>query len=191
VNNVFSTIASAVGSIAPTLATMLGGPLAGTAVTALETALGLAPGAGAAGITDVLKNGKLTADQLAAVRAADQKHAEIIGQQGLDLAKLNAAHQEAFAADEVQDRISARDRQVAVRDWTTPVLAWLVMGGSIALAAAVVTGNVTKDQTLSLQVGVVIGYVFNEAKAVLSFYFGSSRGSDEKSRDLAEIAKSS
>ena len=32
---------TAIGSIAPALATMLGGPLAGTAVTALEGALGL------------------------------------------------------------------------------------------------------------------------------------------------------
>ena len=190
-NNIFSTLASAVSSIAPTLATMLGGPLAGAAVSALEGALGLAPGAGADAVADVLKNGKLTADQIVAVQAANQRHTEIIGQQGLDLAKLNAAHSEAFAADDVADRVSARARQVSLRDWTTPVLAWLVMTGSIALAAAVVTGNVTKDPTLAVQVGVVIGYVFNEAKAVLSFYFGSSRGSDEKSRDLAEIAKSS
>ena len=45
---------AALGSIAPTLATMLGGPLAGTAVTALEGALGLAPGAGTDEVTKVV-----------------------------------------------------------------------------------------------------------------------------------------
>ena len=131
----------------------------------------------------------MTPEIIAAVRAADQKHQEIIGQQGLDLAKLNAAHAEAFAATEAADRDSARKREMSVRDWTPAALAWIVMIGSIALAAAVVTGYVTKDPSLATQVGIVIGYVFNEAKAILAYYFGSSRGSDEKSATIAEIAK--
>src|SRR6185295_15133686 len=68
---------TAISSIAPTLATMLGGPLAGTAVTALESALGLAPGSGADGVTAAVATG-MTPETIAAVRAADQKHLEII-----------------------------------------------------------------------------------------------------------------
>ena len=89
-------LATAIGSFAPTLATMLGGPLAGTAVTALESAFGLAPGAGADAITQVVQGGGMTPDIIAKVREADQKHAEVMGQQGIDLAKLNADHAEAF-----------------------------------------------------------------------------------------------
>lgn len=189
-NNVFSTLASALGSIAPTLATMLGGPLAGTAVGALVNAFGLPATATVTDITKVVQTGAMTPEIIARVREADQQHAEKLKQMEIDVLALNQKHAEAFAADEVADRSSARAREVAVRDWTPAALAWLVIIGSIALAAMVVTGNVTKDPTLAVQVGVVIGYVFNEAKAVLGYYFGSSRGSDEKSRDLADIAKS-
>lgn len=189
-NNIFSSLANALGTIAPTLATMLGGPLAGTAVGALVNAFGLPSTATAADITKVVQTGGMSPEIIAKIRQADQEHAERLEQMKLDVLKLNAAHAEAFAADEVADRASARAREVSVRDWTPAALAWLVIIGSIALAAMVVTGNVTKDPTLAVQVGVVIGYVFNEAKAVLGYYFGSSRGSDEKSRDLADIAKS-
>ena len=72
------------------------------------------------------------------------------------------------------DRASARDREVKVGGLTTPALAWLVVGASMALGAAVVTGNTTKDPALAGTVGLVMGYVFSEAKAVLSYYFGNS-----------------
>jgi len=38
-NSTLTTIAKAISSYAPTLATMLGGPLAGMAVSALESAM--------------------------------------------------------------------------------------------------------------------------------------------------------
>src|SRR5437867_3929845 len=164
---------SALSSIAPTLATMLGGPLAGAAVTALEGAFGLHPGAGQDAITKVMQTGAMTPEIMASVRAVDQKHAEIIAQQGIDLTKINADHDAAMATVDAGDRDSARKREIAVRGWTTPMLAWLVVSASIGLGAAVVTGNVTKDPALAGQVGMVIGYIMNEAKTVLSYYFGS------------------
>ena len=83
---------SLVSTIAPTLATMLGGPLAGTAVTALEGAFGLQAGAGPEAITQAVQSGAMTPEVVAAMRAADQKHAEAMAQQGIDLEKLNLAH---------------------------------------------------------------------------------------------------
>ena len=58
---------SAITTIAPTLAGMLGGPLAGTAVVALEGALGLSQGAGTDAVTNVLQSGAVSPDQIAAV----------------------------------------------------------------------------------------------------------------------------
>ena len=65
--------------------------LPGVAVTALETAFGLKPGAGADSVTQVLQSGAMTPEIAANVRAADQHHAEVMAQQGIDLAELNAA----------------------------------------------------------------------------------------------------
>ena len=63
---------SALTSFAPALATMLGGPLAGAAVQALESALVLAQGAGIDGITTAMSAG-MTPESVASVRSADQR----------------------------------------------------------------------------------------------------------------------
>ncbi len=62
--------AGIVGSIAPTVATMLGGPIAGAAVTAIGSALGLGDTATAKYITKVVASGQVSTEQLAAVRKA-------------------------------------------------------------------------------------------------------------------------
>lgn len=185
-NDTFKKLAGVVGSIAPTLATMLGGPLAGAAVGALASAFGLGANAGPDDITQVVQAGGMTPEIIAQVRARDQEHAEKIQQMGIDLAKLNADHEASMAQTDAADRDSARKREIAVRGATTPALAWLVVTASVALGAAVVTGYVTKDPQQGTLVGTVIGYVFSEAKQVLAYYFGSSVGSDRKTELLAQ-----
>jgi hypothetical protein len=189
-NDTFKSLATMLGTVAPTLATMLGGPLAGTAVAALEGAFGLQPGGGSDAITKVVQGGGMTPDALAAVRAADQKHAEVLAQQGIDLAKLNADHEAAMAQSDAGDRDSARKREIAVRGTTTPALAWLVVAASVALGAAVVLGAVTKDPAQATLVGTVIGYVFSEAKQVLAYYFGTTADSGRKTELLAQSTPS-
>lgn len=179
---------TAIGSIAPMLATMLGGPLAGTAVTALESALGLAPGAGADGVTAAVSAG-LTPEQIAAVRAADQTHAERLKQMDIDVEKMNRDFTAAMVHEDTADRASARDREIKVGGYTVPALAWLIIGGSLALTAAVVTGNVTKDPSLATIVGTALGSMWSEAKQVLAYYFGSSAGSQAKDATIANQAK--
>lgn len=179
---------TAIGSIAPMLATMLGGPLAGTAVTALESALGLTPGAGPDGVTAAVAAG-MTPDQISAVRKADQEHAERLKQMDIDVVKMNDDFTSAMVVADNADRGSARDREVKVGGWTTPVLAWVVVGSSLLLALLVVSGVMPKDPALSATAGVVLGYVFGEAKSVLAYYFGSSAGSQAKDATIASQAK--
>src|SRR6267154_2046678 len=150
----FKQLATSIGSFAPTLATMLGGPLAGTAVSALEQALGLKQGAGPEAITQVVQAGALTPDQVVAIRAADQKHAEVIGQQGIDLAKLNADHEEAFEKISAADRASARQREIATKDMTPKILAYLIIGFTFALEGALIFHGAPKDID-----GVILGRV--------------------------------
>ncbi len=179
---------TAIAGIAPTLATMLGGPLAGTAVTALENAFGLTPGAGADAVTQVVQAG-MTPDAIAAVRKADQEHAEKMRQLDIDVEQLNAAHEAAIATIDAGDRDSARKREIAVGGYTVPALAWLIVSASLCLVVATVTGNITRDPQLAGQVGIVTGYLLNEAKTVLAYFFGSSASSARKDATIARQAE--
>lgn len=188
-------IKTALASIAPTLATMLGGPLAGTAVTALEGALGLKPGAGQDGITQVLQSGALTPDQVAAVRAADQKHAEIMGQQGIDIAKLNADQEAALVADAVDNTKDARKNN-ADRDavWVIAaviLLTFAVMMGAVLwgcwtlLQGGIIIKDVSVVAAISGLVGSIVGYLAANALTVVQFIYGGSMGSEKKTDALA------
>lgn len=180
---------TAISSIAPTLATMLGGPLAGTAVTALESALGLTPGAGADGVTAAVAAG-MTPEQISAIRAADQTHAERLKQMDIDVLKLNDDFVASMVTADNTDRASARDREIKVGGWTTPVLAWCIVGAALLTGICVVCGVMPKDPVLATSAGVALGYLFAEAKTVTSYYFGSSSGSQAKDATIQAQAKS-
>jgi hypothetical protein len=187
--SVFSTIAKAIGSIAPTLATMLGGPLAGTAVTALESALGLAPGAGPDGITAAVQG--MTPEQIAAVRAADQKHAEIMSQQQIDLAKINADHDTAFAKVDADDRASARAREVSIKDHVPAILAYGITLGFFGVLGYVMHVGIKQIGTGQggEAVLLMLGSLGTAWTGIVAYYFGSSAGSQKNQDAIAQIAK--
>lgn len=180
-------LAKAVGSFAPTLATMLGGPLAGTAVTALEAAFGLQPGAGADAITAVAQTGAMTPEIIAAVRAADEKHAEIMAQQKIDLVKLNADHEEAFDKSDAGDRADARALQKTAHSPWPGILSALTTVALIgAIAAHFAHIQMPQDPVFAQLVGTLqAGWI-----ACLTYWVGSTRQSANNQNALAEIAKS-
>ena len=186
---------SALASIAPTLATMMGGPLLGTAVTALESAFNLSPGSGVDAITKVVQTGGMTPDIIAAVRAADQKHAEIMGQQGIDLAKMNLDFEAAQTKVVIEDRMDARKSNAGrkeVWDIAQVILAtFAVMMGVVLYGCwTILQGGITiKDVSvvaaISGLVGSVVGYVAANAQTVVNFIYGGSLGSEKKTDALA------
>ena len=176
-----------IASIAPTLATMLGGPLAGTAVTALEGAFGLAPGSGQDAITKVVQTGNMTPDIIAAVRAADQKHAELMKQMDIDLAKLNLSHEELLAQTDAGDRDSARKREIAVKDHTPERLAYIMIGGFFAISLAQLISIMGWPDVVSkipnqgwLIIGNISGYLAAESKQAAAYFLGSTAQSHAK-----------
>jgi len=148
--------------IAPGIATALGGPLAGLAVTAISKALGVDE----KDVQTTIESGKLTADQLASIKQAEIQLQTQAQQLGLDFAKL--------ATD---DRKSARDMEVATKSFVPAILSFLVIGGFGVITALKVLGySIVQDPTIqdlltTLRDGVIL---------VLSFYFGSSSGSQAK-----------
>lgn len=186
---------TALTSIAPTLATMLGGPLAGTAVTALETALGLTSGAGVDGITNVLQAGQMTPETLAAVRATDQKHADIVAQQGIDLRKINADHEQAMSQMSVADVADARKNNsgrdavwwiaVAILGTFAVIMATVLYGCWTLLQGGITIKDVSVVAAVSGLVGSIVGYVAANAQTVVNFIYGGSLGSEKKTDALA------
>lgn len=173
-----------VKALAPTIATAVGGPLAGGAVMALEKVFDITPAPNAS--NDDRQNAiaaaisGATPEQLAAMRKADQDYAVAMAQAGFK-------DTETLASLSVEDRVSARNMQVSTRSLMPPILGSVIIVASVAAAAAILAGKVGYQSTTeATMVGTVMGYLFSEAKAVLSFYFGSSQGSAEKTQLLAK-----
>lgn len=180
----WSDALNVVEKLAPTIASVVGGPLAGGAITALESVFGLTPNASqsqdsrqdaiAAAISGA------TPEQLAAMRKADQDYSARMAEAGFK-------DVETLASLSVQDRVSARDMQTSTRSIMPAVMGSAIILGSLAAAAAILSGRVSyANTTEATMVGTVIGYIFSEAKAVLSFYFGSTRDTEQANELLAK-----
>jgi len=155
--------------IAPGIATALGGPLAGLAVTAISKALGIDEKE----VQSTIESGKLSAEQLTSLKQAEielQKQAQSLG---LDFEKL--------ATD---DRKSARELQVATKSWIPGTLAIGVTLGFFGILIGLMTDHVTKSDALLLMLG-SLGTAWT---AIVSFYFGSSANSEKQSEMLHKSA---
>lgn len=152
--------------VAPTIATALGGPLAGLAVEAVSKAIGVSPDE----TQKLLDNGKLSADQIAQVKLAEvdlQKQAQSLG---LDFEKL--------ATD---DRKSARDMESVTKSWVPGVLAFVITGGFFGILLSLMYGAVAKTD----EIMIMLGSLGTAWTGVVGFYFGSSQSSQQKNVLLA------
>jgi len=149
-------------TIAPTVATALGGPLAGMAVAAVSKALGCDPEE----VQGIIGSGKLTAEQVASIQLAELELKKQAQSMNLDFAKLT-----------VEDRKSARDMQIATKSMLVPSLAILIVSAFIGVVIATLGGFAVVDSVLA---GTLIGYISAKAEQVVNFYFGSSAGSQRK-----------
>ena len=150
-----------IGSIAPTIASCLGGPLAGLAVEAVSKAIGVDPNQ----VQDTINSGKLTADQIASIQAAEVQLKLKAQEMGLNFEELA-----------VQDRKSAREMQTTTKSWIPPLLAILVTLGFFGILAGMMTGKVTSSEALMIMLG-SLGTVWT---GIIAFYFGSSASSQNK-----------
>ena len=148
--------------VAPTIATALGGPLAGLAVEAVSKALGVSGDEA----KSMLDEGKMSANQIAQVKVAEielQKQAQALG--------LN------FEQLAVADRSSAREMQVATKSLLVPTLAIIIVVSFIGVVVGTMMGL---SHIESAMAGTLVGYLSAKAEQVVAFYFGSSAGSQRK-----------
>lgn len=170
-----------VKTLAPTIATALGGPLAGGAVAALESVFGISP-APQSTIDD--RQDQLaqaisgaTPEQLAAVRKADQDYS---------LAMANAGFKdvETLAALAVQDRSNARAMQISTKSIVAPSLAVFVTVGFFTILGFMMFTELPKAAHDALML--LLGSLSTAWAAIIAYYFGSSAGSDRKTELMAK-----
>ena len=154
--------------LAPTVASCLGSPVAGMAVGALETAMGISGD----DIQKTIETNKLTADQVAAIQQAEIAIKAKAQELGLDFAKLTN-----------DDRASARDMQKNVKSWVPPFLALSVTIGFFGILIALMSGKIEQ----AAEVDIMLGSLGTAWISIIAFYFGSSAGSQAK--DAAIQAK--
>ena len=147
--------------IAPTIATALGGPLAGLAVDAVSKAIGVDP----KDVTKTISEGKLTADQIAQIKTAELAMAARAQEMGLDFEKIA-----------VDDRKSARQMQSTTQSWIPGLMAISVTIGFFGILVGLMTEHFKTSDALMLMLG-SLGTAWT---GIIAFYFGSSAGSQRK-----------
>jgi len=147
--------------IAPTIATVLGGPLAGLAVEAVSKAIGIDP----KDVQATISEGKLSADQIMLLKQAEIQMAARAKEMGLDFAKLSN-----------EDRKSARDMQVATKSYLPPTLAIGVTVGFFGILGGLMYGQIEHAP----QIDIMLGSLGTAWTGIIAFYFGSSAGSQAK-----------
>ena len=154
--------------IAPTIATALGGPLAGMAVSAISKAIGVDEEK----VGDLISSNKLSAEQIAQVKLAEielQKQAQELG---LNFEKL-----------EVEDRKSARDMQSATRSMMPPLLAGAVTVGFFSIMVMMFFNKIDANNPAILM---MLGSLGTAWTGIIAYYFGSSAGSQAKTDLLSK-----
>ena len=152
--------------IAPTIATCLGGPLAGLAVTALSKLFGVAPDQ----VQSMINDNKLSADQIAAVQQEEIKFKEQTQALGLNFEQLA-----------VEDRKSARDMQTVTGSIIPPMLSILVTLGFFGILVYLM---VRPADTANTPLMIMLGSLGTAWTGIIAFYFGSSAGSRAKDQML-------
>ena len=164
------TLISLLKNVAPVLATAVAGPAGGAAVSWIASKLGI-PDDTVEGITEALTgNPEMT-----------MKLKEL----DLEYAKLDA-----------QDRDSARQAYsaVATSQYATKLdkaVVPLLALGTVALAFLFIGILIFIDVAADQQQMIIfaLGFITSSAGQVLSFYFGSSQGSKDKTKELEGLMK--
>ena len=164
---------SLLGSIAPTFATALGGPMAGMAVKALSGALLGHEDATEADIGLAMANA--SPSDILKVKEADNAFKLEMGRIGVDLEQIAA-----------NDRSDARAMNTATKDNAPKLLATVIVIGFFATLYTI--AFVTIPDSAIQPVSILLGALTAMLTQVGNYYFGSSAGSKAKT-DLMGKAK--
>jgi hypothetical protein len=159
------------GQVAPTLATAMGGPLAGLAVKTLSNVLLGNEEGDEAAVAKAMQNA--TPDQLADIKKIDADFKVRMQELEIDLERISAG-----------DRDSARKREMTVGDHTPKILAGAITLGFFGILFWMFVYGVPKNGNEALLL--MLGALQTAFTGVIAYYFGSSAGSKAKNELLAK-----
>jgi hypothetical protein len=162
------------GQLAPSIATALGGPLAGVAVKTLSSALFGNEDGTEEQISAAMA--VATPDQLAAIKKIDADFKVQMKSLDIDLERISAG-----------DRDSARQMQRETKDWVPKVLAIVITLGFFGILIWMLLKGMPQTGTEALLM--MLGALGTAWTGVVNFYYGSSAGSKAKNDLLASKDK--
>lgn len=160
-------------AIAPTVASAALGPTGGAVISAIGSIIGV-DNPTKESIANLFKDGQLTAEHLAAIRELELKYQAEERERGFRYAEL-----------EFKERDSARQMQIATHSATPAVLTWLIVTLTLVAEAALLFNQVPHGADPVI-IGRILGTMDSALVMVLSFWFGSSSGSQQKTTLLAQ-----
>jgi hypothetical protein len=141
----------------------------------------------------VEKNVEASADEIIqAVASARPEQIEALKQQEADFAlkmqQLGFQHEEELETIAASDRTNARAREIALRDRIPAILAVAVTCGFFGLLFSLLRWAPPKQNEALLNI--TLGSLGTAWVAIISYYFGSSAGSERKNEIIAKISGS-
>jgi len=162
------------GQVAPTIATALGGPLAGVAVKTLSNVLFGHEDGTEEQVSAAMANA--TPEQLAAIKKIDADFKVQMKSLDIDLERIASG-----------DRDSARHMQRETKDWVPKVLAIVITLGFFGILIWMLLNGMPQTGTEALLM--MLGALGTAWTGVVNFYYGSSAGSKAKNDLLASKDK--
>lgn len=151
-------------TVAPALATALGGPLAGMAVKVATDALGVESSESA--LSELVLSGN--PDALLKLKAAEHTFKIELKRLGIELAKIDQ-----------EDRESARELS-KVNMIPQIILSTLYTLGYFVVMYQFVTGDIVIQPESTTAFNILLGVLTAAQTQIMNFFFGSSSGSKEK-----------
>lgn len=164
-----------VRTVAPTIATAVGGPLAGMATRAISEALLGKPDGAEDELVEAAKNA--TPEQLLALKKAEQDFVIRMRELDVDLEKISN-----------EDRNSARNREIQLKDITPKVLAGFITLGYFGVLFWMLRFGLPQGGA-SEALLVMLGALGTAWTGVVAYYFGSSAGSRDKNDTISKMMK--
>ena len=164
------TLLGILKGVAPVLATAIAGPAGGAAVGWLASKLGI-PDDTIEGVTQALQGNP---DMTLKLKELDLEYAK------MDAQDRDSARQ-AYAAVATSEHATQLDKAVV------PLLALGVVGLAFLLIGILMFVNTPGDQQQIIIFA--LGFITSAAGQVLSFYFGSSQGSKDKTKEIESMMR--
>lgn len=163
--NVWDNIKSALGKVAPTIGTVLGGPLGGAAASVLSSVLGVNKDSVTDPATLQAALAGANADQLLALKQADLDFK-------LKMQDLGFKNEKDLLALVASDRDSARQMQITSKSSIPPFLAYFVTFGFFGILAFMLFKAVPVESKDVLNI--MLGALGTAWTSIIMFYFGDS-----------------